>query len=257
MTALPPFRLYLWSHRALYLGLSPDNDLHCHHAAQLCVSLGEPLRYRTESGSCWSSSSGVLIPPHLPHQLDAGNQHILALYWEPESDDYPLTFAAHAVQPFSLTVDECDALRSLTDRQVDADRAWSVCASVLRLNSHRQSILTDARIQTVVERIRSQPHRAYSGQELADLVSLSPSRLRHLFKRHLGVPVRRFIVWSRLRAVIEHALKGFSLTEAAHAAGFSDSPHMSHAFRRMFGFAPSALFSADSPKSVVIVKDRR
>ncbi len=31
---------------------------------------------------------------------------------------------------------------------------------------------------------------------------------------------------------------------------------MSHAFRRMFGFAPSALFSTDRPKSVVIVDDQ-
>ncbi len=218
MTAPPAFRLYLWSHRALYLGLSPDNDVHSHHAAQLCVSLGEPLRYRTDSHSRWSTGLGVLIPPDHPHQLDSGSARILALYWEPESDDYPLKDAAHTVQPLSLTTSACDTLRSLIDRQVDADRAWSVCASALRLSTHHQSILTDARIQTVVERIRSQPHRTYTGQELADLVSLSPSRLRHLFKRDLGVPVRRFIVWSRLRAVIEDALKGSSLTEAAHAA---------------------------------------
>ena len=35
-----------------------------------------------------------------------------------------------------------------------------------------------------------------------------------------------------------------TLTEAAHAAGFSDSAHLSHTFRRMFGLAPSQLANA-------------
>jgi AraC-like DNA-binding protein len=32
---------------------------------------------------------------------------------------------------------------------------------------------------------------------------------------------------------------GASLTTAAHAAGFTDSSHLSNTFRRMFGLSPS------------------
>jgi len=35
--------------------------------------------------------------------------------------------------------------------------------------------------------------------------------------------------------------QGASLTEAAHGAGFSDSPHLSRTFRRMFGIAADSL----------------
>jgi AraC-like DNA-binding protein len=34
---------------------------------------------------------------------------------------------------------------------------------------------------------------------------------------------------------------GASLTEAAHAAGFSDSAHLSRTFRRMFGVSAASL----------------
>ena len=51
-----------------------------------------------------------------------------------------------------------------------------------------------------------------------------------------------FFLWCRLRAAAEIAMRGSSLTEAAHAAGFADSAHLSRTFRSMFGIAPSFLF---------------
>ena len=37
-------------------------------------------------------------------------------------------------------------------------------------------------------------------------------------------------------------MRGSSLTEAAHEAGFADSAHLSRTFRATFGIAPSFLF---------------
>lgn len=37
-------------------------------------------------------------------------------------------------------------------------------------------------------------------------------------------------------------MRGSSLTEAAHVAGFADSAHLSRTFRSMFGIAPSFMF---------------
>ncbi len=70
---------------------------------------------------------------------------------------------------------------------------------------------------------------------LAAQVSMSASRLGHLFAEHLGLsyPVwRRWIRLQRAMAAVEH---GASLTVAAHAAGFADSAHLSRTTRAMFG----------------------
>ncbi|HEV2688868.1 MAG TPA: AraC family transcriptional regulator [Bryobacteraceae bacterium] len=78
---------------------------------------------------------------------------------------------------------------------------------------------------------------------LAEAVHLSPSRLAHRFREATGVPLRRFVLWCRLRAAADAAMRGSSLTEAAHLAGFADSAHLSRTFRGMFGVAPSLLFT--------------
>ncbi|MFC3203313.1 helix-turn-helix domain-containing protein, partial [Alteromonas oceani] len=63
-----------------------------------------------------------------------------------------------------------------------------------------------------------------------------------------AIPISRFIVWWRVRAAIEQLSKSATLTEAAHASGFSDLPHMSKTFKQLFGFAPSSLFKPHTIK---------
>jgi AraC-like DNA-binding protein len=77
---------------------------------------------------------------------------------------------------------------------------------------------------------------------LAKAVCLSSSRLAHRFREATGVPLRRYVLWCRLRAAAEAAMRGSNLTEAAHLAGFADSAHLSRTFRAMFGVTPSLLF---------------
>ena len=72
-------------------------------------------------------------------------------------------------------------------------------------------------------------------------VGLSSGRARHLFVESTGLSFRTYILWLRLTKALELFSAGASLTEAAHAAGFSDSSHLSRTFRRMFGIAPDSL----------------
>ena len=63
--------------------------------------------------------------------------------------------------------------------------------------------------------------------------------------RHLsggvGLPLRRYLLWLRLQDAVQAIAAGAPLTDAAHAAGFADSAHLSRTFRRMFGITPSDL----------------
>jgi AraC-like DNA-binding protein len=55
----------------------------------------------------------------------------------------------------------------------------------------------------------------------------------------MGLPVRRYLLWLRLRDAVGELARGVSVARAAHAAGFADGPHFSRTFRRMLGFTPS------------------
>jgi AraC-like DNA-binding protein len=71
-------------------------------------------------------------------------------------------------------------------------------------------------------------------------VGLSPGRLRHLFTAQLGLPFTACVRWARLHAAMQVVRAGGTLTQAAHAAGFADSAHLTRVFHAMFGLAPSA-----------------
>ncbi|SEG84712.1 AraC-type DNA-binding protein [Thermomonospora echinospora] len=75
--------------------------------------------------------------------------------------------------------------------------------------------------------------------EVAAAVSLSPSRLRHLFSERLGLPFTAYVRWVRLRATMHTVREGGTLTQAAHAAGFTDSAHLTRVCRAMFGITPT------------------
>lgn len=77
--------------------------------------------------------------------------------------------------------------------------------------------------------------------DVAALVGLSPGRTRRLFVQQTGLPLRTYLLWLRPTRALELFAGGASLTEAAHAAGFSDSAHPSRTFHRMFGIAAASL----------------
>ena len=79
------------------------------------------------------------------------------------------------------------------------------------------------------------------GQQYLVTAALSPGRFRHLFVAHTGTSFRAYVLWTRLNVAIQFAMVGRSWTEAAHAAGFADSAHLTRTFRRMFGINPAAL----------------
>jgi len=82
--------------------------------------------------------------------------------------------------------------------------------------------------------------------ELCEAVGVSESRFMHLFKAGVGIPVRHFRLWERMRLLTEHVARGESLTMAGLAAGFADSSHLSHGFRSMFGIPASRVLNAHS-----------
>lgn len=70
-----------------------------------------------------------------------------------------------------------------------------------------------------------------------------------------GVPpatsiTSQYILWRRFVSVWEHRMNGVSLSEAAHAAGFADSAHLTRTSRRMFGVPPSAMGIAAAASGV-------
>jgi AraC-like DNA-binding protein len=69
--------------------------------------------------------------------------------------------------------------------------------------------------------------------------------------QQMGTTFRAYVVWQRLLHASATMMDGASWTEAAHAAGFADSAHLSRSFRRMFGVSPTMIVRDEMPAASV------
>lgn len=237
-------RLFLWPGRALYVGYAADTFMHAHHALQLCVSLDASFRLRGSAQARWRAHDVALVEPDRPHQLDGRGAQLALVYLDPESDGGRTLLAPG--RPRAFVLHSRANLESLRDRLRSCSTRDEAVGAVDQLMrsvdphpvSHRSA---DARVARLLERIRLHPELHVSAADAARSVALSSHRFQHVFRDSTGIPLRRYLLWSRLVAAVERVAGGGTLTDAAHAAGFSDSAHLSRTFRRMFGLAPSAL----------------
>lgn len=98
----------------------------------------------------------------------------------------------------------------------------------------------DRRIKLVISRIESDPG-TFRRSELAQLVHLSPSRLRHLFRHETGTPLSHYLKSVRLRqAEILVRTSFLSIKEVVRQLGMTSSSNFARAFKKTYGMSPTA-----------------
>jgi len=239
--------LHLWPNGAVFVGANMVNEPHRHFTASILVGLDGPIRVRCE-GSDWMSVDAVAVAPNCDQQLDARSRALATLQIDPESDDYGRIvhrFSGGPVHVLSPAVVERTraSIRAVDGSSKAAFEAWTRTLDELAMGGEPRRPI-DPRIRRALGIIKQDFLSPPPAAELAAAVGLSPGRLIHLFTQEMGLPIRRYVLWLRLRDVLFSVAVGKSLTEAAHQAGFSDSPHLSRTFRGMFGFPPSAIADA-------------
>jgi AraC-like DNA-binding protein len=78
---------------------------------------------------------------------------------------------------------------------------------------------------------------------LQSVTNLSESRLSHLFKSSIGISLKKYLIWTRLKATIKlHLHSSDGLFSSLIHSGFYDQPHFSRNFKAMFGVKPSKAY---------------
>jgi len=252
-------RLYFWEDKVLYLGPGLAASVHAHHAVQVCISLSGPVRLRSSPRTRWRSYDGAVIASDVPHESDTPLALLGTLWLDAETPAGRRLVGSrvpHAIRPIASSQLRMlvPRLRACWEDGFAGRQAASMLDEVVRILAPcpEPSVPVDPRVARAHELLRSAPMRRLAVANLAARVGLSPSRLAHLLRPHLGLPIRRYLLWLRLRDALREMAHGATITDAAHAAGFADAPHLDRTFRRMLGFAPSAAlgvsqFVQDSP----------
>ena len=249
MPAAPPAHVDLWPDRALAIAALGRVARHAHAATALLVGLDGSFALRLGADDRWQRCRRAWIPAGVTHELDCGDTLMTTLYLFPLTGE-PEALAKHlGLNPSRVAVDfilgptvaETILATHGGDHDHGATRVW-----LDGWIGPPTPIEVDPRVLRAMAVLREQAADKLGIGELAAAVGLSESRLMHHFKAGVGLPMRRVRLWERMRLLTTHVAGGDSLTQAALAAGFADSSHLSHGFRGMFGLPASRIFNAHS-----------
>ncbi|MBM9549216.1 helix-turn-helix transcriptional regulator [Leptospira sp. 201903074] len=110
-----------------------------------------------------------------------------------------------------------------------------------------KKIQDDDRLINVIRILIESPEETLNVEDLASEIGMSESWLLHEFKNVVGLPIRAFRKWFRIKTAVIALKKGATLTDAALNAGFYDQAHFTNVFRDIFGIAPSVVFKKGEP----------
>jgi AraC-like DNA-binding protein len=248
---ITPSQLYLWDKRTLYIGpVSEPIDL-SQGAATLTIALTGSMYFKTPGMTSSVECKSSLLPPGLNVSVDTKDAVIANCNLDPLGADWAAlqeqmldekNGVAYNIKNESFYRESF--LRMYND-QLDGKTAYPLLKDMLDYAVAHQANLhkVDQRIIDIIDNIKSNIDDNLTIESLAQSVNLSVPRLIQLFKQQTGVPIRRFRLWHRLFVTSVRMAEGKTLTEAAMAAGFSDSAHFTHTFRSMLGMKPSVILS--------------
>jgi AraC-like DNA-binding protein len=218
--------------RALYVGPLVATRRHAHHAAQILVA--PRGLYLDDGANGRIRSCAAVIPPRRPHGHGASPHGALLFL---DGDDLASQALSRHAEPRCETWRR-DALDVSVPPDPTPEQARALIAAILSaVDLPRPPGPRHPAARRMCACLDSSAH--------IDLVSLSreaglsPRQMRHAFARDVGLPMRAYLRWKRLRRAIAAVREGASLSAAAASAGFADSAHLSRVFREHFGMTPT------------------
>lgn len=104
----------------------------------------------------------------------------------------------------------------------------------------------DDRIQAAITYLNTHDLPYHSlVRTLQQVTHLSESRLSHLFKANLGVSLKKYLIWTKLKSTVrQHLHTQGDLFSSLIDSGFYDQPHFSRNFKAMLGVQPSKAYNS-------------
>src|ERR1700722_14964615 len=246
-STMSPFRsnFYLWNGVSAIFFSNCVTNIHSHNTLQIITDIHHQFRCRVNDAP-WLTCKNLIIKQDTPHQLDTNDSVQLILYL-----DTATTTARSITSRHLRDKDKAEPELNLFDivRPNDLQQVLlkpapqtlhSIVSRILQqLAGETAAPLPDPRIRIVEQAIdNGRPDQLNIGT-LAAQVHLSESRLRALFRQQTGVPIYKYILWSRIRFAINRVMTGSPINDAAWEAGFTDNSHFHKILVTMFGISPS------------------
>lgn len=209
-------------------------QLHAHPALELILAQEGFFTLVTEKQRL-ENITGALIPPNQSHAYEGENCTSEFIFIE---IDFPIATDILAAIGRSETSEGVLVIEEIHRALLSKERLQHWC------RESQQREIYDSRVAACMIFIQTHLDDNLLLPQLAKEVQLSPSRLSHLFKAQVGLPIQKYIIWTRMKVAIDLVIhQKRNLTEAALEAGFYDSAHFSKHFKEMLGVKPSLVYN--------------
>lgn len=243
-TCLPQF-LKLYADMLLFAGHNVITKTHSHHALGLVMAFDSNAIVNVNNYTY--EARGLLLKQDIEHSIRAEGFMIFVCISPESTLGKRLNFVLRNENVLVVKPPVIGQIKNYISELIAHDHAepeiMSFFTSVMieDIALVEKNYTPDLRIENVVRHILSNLNKSLQFKELVGIACLSESRLSHLFKKEIGIPIRKYILWHRLQHGIRHFLQGHTLTQAAHLAGFSDVSHFTRTFVSNFGMSPSQI----------------
>ena len=212
-----------------------DAQFHAHPAVEILFSKEGNLEIKTQE-AVYSKVSFAVIGANVPHQVFAKEGLIKLLMVEGHA-----RFVSEVMQQFEIEME--DGIFVKTNLE---DEPAILNFLSQKYAHHHISKSENLRIQQCLDYLNSTT--ADYNKMIAVLkeeLQLSESRLSHIFKAAIGISLKKYLVWSRLKSAFQLVVdKDINLYQAALESGFYDQAHLSKAFKQFLGLNPSEVFNS-------------
>ena len=240
--------LIIWKESSLFIGSNNTTvSEHQHPMIQLIIGVQDTFLWKNKSDN-WVDKKALLVAPNHRHECNAQGRAVIIIGIDPESKfgQFVQNQYLHTDSIIDFPAADLKKINIEEMNNYIKESAWDelqlLMQNLFNYNSKINIVVKkDERIQNVLNFITTNIHTPITTQILMKVSFLSESRLLHLFKQEMGLPIRNFILWQRLRLAFEELTKGNSLTQAAYAAGFADQAHLTRTFVKTMGVTPSTL----------------
>lgn len=240
--------LYVWDDRFLYITPGMTSEFTQRHTVTLLVALDQAGFVLTNQEGQRQRYQAALVARQVSRALDASETGLLSLNFDPQSyEHHALTafLGSHPVRSVILHPGSIDAasMQKIGSGTLDKASLFRITTALPRaINGYRPVRMPmDMRAIHIAQKIKKELPLTSTVAELAAEVGLSADRLSHLFSDKLGISIKSYILWARMRRAVDLIAHGEPLASVAYDVGFSDSAHLTRTIKHFFGLTPSFL----------------
>ncbi len=213
---------------------------HSHCILQIFLSFDAPMEIivgeRCISGKC------VIINKNVPHSVVSNEQMRLSIFIEPTAN-LSHQLAKKLIGDYLI----CDK-ENIAEIQRKAVELISASQNIYQsfinnlidyLGLKIAHPILDERIKQTMNLLKDCDFYDHTIKYFSDKVALSPSRLSHLFREQIGVPLKSYIILHQLEKAFTALFDGKNITDAAMIAGFDSSSPFAATTKKWLGMPVS------------------